>query len=81
MKNGRWALNDFLSNTDSHVTVEGEFKQKEISDLKARGHIVTQIKESYDKAYGPVSAIYKNSNNLWSGAADVRVGTESVETV
>ena len=81
MKKGRWALNDFLSNTDSHITVEGGFKQKDIADLEARGHIVTQIKEKYDKAYGPVSAIFKNSDNLWSGAADVRVGTESVETV
>ena len=81
MKKGRWALNDFLSDTDSHVTVEGVFQEKDIADLESKGHMITQIKENYDPAYGPVSAIYKNSDNLWSGAADVRVGTETVETI
>ena len=39
------------------------------------------IRDSYDKAYGPVSAIYKDVENEWTGAADVRVGTEKVETL
>jgi gamma-glutamyltranspeptidase/glutathione hydrolase len=61
MKKGRWALNDFLSDTDSHVTVEGVFQEKDIEDLESKGHM--------------------NNDNLWSGAADVRVGTETVETI
>jgi gamma-glutamyltranspeptidase/glutathione hydrolase len=81
MKKGRWALNDFLSDTESHITVEGVFQKEDITDLESKGHIITQIKENYDAAYGPVSAIYKNSDNLWSGAADVRVGTEAVEII
>jgi gamma-glutamyltranspeptidase/glutathione hydrolase len=81
MKIGRWALNNFSSDTTSHVTVEGSFLSSEIEDLRAKGHDVTQIKDDFDKAYGPVSAIYKDSKNEWAGAADVRVGTESVETI
>jgi gamma-glutamyltranspeptidase/glutathione hydrolase len=81
MNKGRWALNDFLSDTDSHLTVEGAFQETDIKHLKAKGHRVTQILENFDKAYGPVSAIYQNSDNKWLGASDVRVGTETVETL
>ena len=81
MKKGRWALNDFLSDTESHVIVEGMFQKEDITDLESKGHIITQIKDNYDSSYGPVSAIYKNSDNLWSGAADIRVGTEAVEII
>ena len=78
MQKGRWALNDFLSNTDSHLTVEGAFENADIKHLESKGHLVTQINQKFDKAYGPVSAIYKDK--AWIGAADVRVGTETVET-
>ncbi|MCH1525423.1 MAG: gamma-glutamyltransferase [Candidatus Actinomarina sp.] len=81
MSKGRWALNDFLSDTDSHITVEGAFNQSDIEHLKTRGHKVTQIKEIFDKAYGPVSAIYQDKDNGWLGAEDIRVGTEAVETL
>jgi hypothetical protein len=30
MQKGRWALNDFLSNTDSQLTVEGAFPATDI---------------------------------------------------
>ena len=66
MKIGRWALNNFSSDTTSHVTVEGSFLSSEIEDLRAKGHDVTQIKDDFDKAYGPVSAIYKDSKNEWN---------------
>ena len=79
MSKGRWALNDFLSDTDSHLTVEGAFPQNDIEQLKSKGHKVTQIEEIFDKAYGPVSAIYQDKDNVWSGAEDIRVGTEAVE--
>ena len=79
MSKGRWALNDFLSDTDSHITVEGAFDKRDIEYLMARGHKVTQIQEIFDKAYGPVSAIYQDKDNVWSGAEDIRVGTEAVE--
>ena len=81
MSKGRWALNDFLSDTDSHITVEGAFNQSDIEHLKTRGHKVTQIEEIFDKAYGPVSAIYQDKDNGWLGAEDIRVGTEAVETL
>ena len=57
------------------------FLDSEIKALQAKGHEVNQIQEDYDKAYGPVSAIYKDVENEWTGAADVRVGTEKVETL
>ena len=78
MQKGRWALNDFLSNTDSQLTVEGAFAATDIQHLESKGHLVTQIDQKFDKAYGPVSAIYKDKS--WTGAADIRVGTETVET-
>ncbi|NND23562.1 MAG: hypothetical protein HKN86_02610 [Acidimicrobiia bacterium] len=81
MSTGRWALNNFSSNTSSQITVEGSFLDSEIKALQAKGHEVNQIQEDYDKAYGPVSAIYKDVENEWTGAADVRVGTEKVETL
>jgi gamma-glutamyltranspeptidase/glutathione hydrolase len=81
MSKGRWALNDFLSDTDSHIAVEGAFDQTDIEHLKTRGHKVTQIEEIFDKAYGPVSAIYQDKDNGWLGAEDIRVGTEAVETL
>ena len=80
MSKGRWALNDFLSDTDSHITVEGAFHHNDIQQLEAKGHKVSQIEKNFDKAYGPVSAIYQDKDNLWSGAEDIRVGTEAVET-
>jgi len=81
MSTGRWALNNFSANTASQITVEGSFLDSEIKALQAKGHEVNQIKEDYDRAYGPVSAIYRNVDNEWTGAADVRVGTEKVETI
>ena len=81
MSTGRWALNNFSANTASQITVEGSFLDSEIKALQAKGHEVNQIQEDYDRAYGPVSAIYRNVDNEWTGAADVRVGTEKVETL
>jgi hypothetical protein len=72
MQKGRWALNDFLSNTDSQLTVEGAFAATDIQHLESKGHLVTQIDQKFDKAYGPVSAIYKDKS--WTGA-------ETVETI
>ena len=78
MNIGRWAINDFISNTDSHITVEGSFPDVELEKLEEKGHTVKKMKEQYDKAYGPVSGIYKDTKGQWTGAGDVRVGTETV---
>ena len=42
-----------------------------------KGHEV-EVENKLNKAYGPISIIYKKDNGNFEGVCDVRVGTEKV---
>ena len=57
-------------------TINFEFiKEPEISSLEDKGHKIL-VEDKLIGGYGPISTIYKNSNEKFVGVPDIRVGTE-----
>ncbi len=69
----RWSMADFGPGTGSDITVEPEVSEAVVSDLRKRGHVVTQIPER-SGGWGPVSVINVGPDGV-RAAADPRVDT------
>ena len=74
MEKPRWTIEYFGSNTSSNIKFE-YLKEPEISCLKDKGHEIS-IENKLIGGYGPISTIYKNSDEKFVGVPDIRVGTE-----
>ena len=74
MEKPRWTLDYFGSNTSSNIKFE-YLNEPEISCLKDKGHEIS-IENKFIGGYGPISTIYKNSDEKFVGVPDIRVGTE-----
>ena len=74
MEKPRWTLEYFGSNTSSNIKFEF-LNEPEISRLKEKGHEIS-IENKFISEYGPISTIYKNSDEKFVGVPDIRVGTE-----
>ena len=74
MEKPRWTIEYFGSNTSSNIKFEF-LNEPEISRLKEKGHEIT-VENKLIGGYGPISTIYKNSDEKFVGVPDIRVGTE-----
>ena len=74
MEKPRWTIEYFGSNTSSNIKFEF-LNKPEISFLEEKGHKIT-IENKLMGGYGPISTIYKNSDEKFVGVPDIRVGTE-----
>ncbi len=74
MEKPRWTIEYFWSNTSSKIKFEF-LNEPEISRLGEKGHDIS-IENKFIGGYGPISTIYKNSDEKFVGVPDIRVGTE-----
>ena len=74
MKKPRWTIEYFGSDTTSNIKFEF-IKEAEKSSLEDKGHKIS-IENKLIGGYGPISTIYKNSDEKFVGVPDIRVGTE-----
>ena len=74
MKKPRWVIDNFGSNSTSKIKFEFIEKSERIS-LENKGHKIA-VANKLIGAYGPISTIYRNSDEKFIGVPDIRVGTE-----
>ena len=74
MEKPRWTIEYFGSSTSSDIKFEF-IKKSKISSLQDKGHKIS-IENKLIGGYGPISTIYKDSDEKFVGVPDVRVGTE-----
>ena len=74
MEKPRWTIEYFGSDTSSNIKFEF-IKEHEKSSLEDKGHKIS-IEKKLIGGYGPISTIYKNSDEKFIGVPDIRVGTE-----
>jgi len=76
IKEPRWVIENFSSETISKLRFE-KINNEDLEILLKKGHEV-EVENKLNKAYGPISIIYKKDNGNFEGVCDVRVGTEKV---
>ena len=74
MEKPRWTIEYFGSSTSSDIKFEF-IKKSKISSLQDKGHKIS-IENKLISGYGPISTIYKNSDENFVGVPDIRVGSE-----
>ena len=76
IKEPRWVIENFSSETISKLRFE-KINNQDLEILLKKGHEV-EVENKLNKAYGPISIIYKKDDGNFEGVCDVRVGTEKV---
>ena len=76
IKEPRWVIENFSSETISKLRFE-KINNEDLEILLKKGHEV-EVENKLNKAYGPISIIYKKNDGNFEGVCDVRVGTEKV---
>ena len=76
IKEPRWVIENFSSETISKLRFE-KINNEDLEILLKKGHEV-EVENKLNKAYGPISIIYKKDDGNFEGVCDVRVGTEKV---
>ena len=76
IKEPRWVIENFSSETISKLRFEN-INNEDLEILLKKGHEV-EVENKLNKAYGPISIIYKKDDGNFEGVCDVRVGTEKV---
>ena len=76
IKEPRWVIENFSSDTISKLRFE-KINNEDLEILLKKGHEV-EVENKLNKAYGPISIIYKKDDGNFEGVCDVRVGTEKV---
>ena len=76
IKEPRWVIENFSNDTLSKLRFE-KINNEDLKILLQKGHEV-EVENKFNKAYGPISIIYKKNDGNFEGVCDVRVGTEKV---